>query len=427
VTIYSVGVQNANEDELRQIASHPPQKHVFIVDSFVHVGVMQFSSRQKPEFSLIEHFTKNDMMVAVDGMTQMGGGTKTGAAISAVSQLFDPARGGRPDLPQRLVVITDGEAQDNVKAPAEELRAKRVLVYAIGVMKANTTQLLEISGSAERMYAERDFDALKALERQLSLDLCDPERGQKILCFQAMKEEKRATTTDNYADLVFLIDQSGSISSNDYSIMKNFTIELVNSFKVGEDLVRVGLAQFSSDFQHEFYLNQFYQEKEVSAHIFNMTNKGGGTNIGLALDSITEYFEASSGCRRSSGISQNLVLITDGDSQDEVEQPADRLRALGIEMFAIGVGDVHDLQLLQITKDPRKMFTVQNFGSLDAIKQKVVDTICKSKPSTDQPGELQALSRATRGVTEEGREHFIITSPEVAHALLRPEQMSDAS
>lgn len=196
------------------------------------------------------------------------------------------------------------------------------------------------------------------------------------------------------ADLVFLVDQSGSISSNDYSIMKNFTIELVNSFKVGEDLVRVGLAQFSSDFQHEFYLNQFYQEAEVSTHIFNMRHKGGGTNIGLALDSISEYFEASNGCRRSLGISQNLVLITDGDSQDEVEQPADRLRALGIEMFAIGIGDVHDLQLLQITKDPRKMFTVQNFGSLDAIKQKVVDTICKSKPSTDQPGELQVQSEA---------------------------------
>lgn len=149
----------------------------FVGRNEVHIGVMQFSSSQKPEFSLIEHFTKNDMIVAVNGMTQMGGGTKTGAAISAVAQLFDPARGGRPDLPQRLVVITDGEAQDNVKAPAEALRAKSVLVYAIGVMKANTTQLLEISGSAERVYAERDFNALKDLERQLSLDLCDPERG----------------------------------------------------------------------------------------------------------------------------------------------------------------------------------------------------------------------------------------------------------
>lgn len=171
--------------------------------------------------------------------------------------------------------------------------------------------------------------------------------------------------------------------------MKNFTLGLVNSFKVSEDLVRVGLGKFSDKFQHEFYLNEFYKETEVTEHILKMSHEGGGTNIGLALDSIREYFEASRGSRRSLGISQNLVLITDGDSQDDVEQPADRLRKLGVEMFAIGVGDVHDLQLLQITRDPRKLFTVQNFGSLDAIKQKVVDTICNSELPLDPTGELR--------------------------------------
>ncbi|KAK5621476.1 hypothetical protein CRENBAI_005060 [Crenichthys baileyi] len=532
----------------------------FVGQNEVHVGVMQFSSAQRLEFPLNRYFTKKEMIAAIDGMNQIGGGTLTGGAISEVSQYFDPARGGRPDLPQRLVVITDGEAQDEVKAPAVALRARGVLVYAIGVEDANTTQLLEISGSPDRMYAEKDFDALKDLERQVSLELCDPEReckkteqadiiflvdgsmsitlskfrsmqkfmqsmvnqttvGKDLTRFgmilysnnpksiftlnqystrqevvkaiadlespfvdtytgQALKyslqffsaqhggraelqvpqilmvitdgdatdpfslaepslalrnkgvhvfsigveganmtqleimaghDKSKVFYVDNFkaletlyknitqvlcystkpvcekqqADLVFLVDQSGSINTDDYSVMKNFTIALVNSFKVSKDLVRVGLAQFSSSFQHEFYLNQFYQEKEVSSHIFNMRQVGGGTNIGLALDSIREYFEASRGSRRSSGISQNLILITDGDSQDDVEDPADRLRALGIEMFAIGIGDVHDLELLQITGDPRKLFTVQNFGSLDAIKQKVVDTICKSKPPLD--------------------------------------------
>ena len=79
---------------------------------------------------------------------------------------------------QRLVVITDGEAQDEVKGPAEALRAKGVVIYAIGVVDADTTQLLEISGSPDRMYAERDFDALKDLESQVALELCDPERGE---------------------------------------------------------------------------------------------------------------------------------------------------------------------------------------------------------------------------------------------------------
>ncbi len=194
------------------------------------------------------------------------------------------------------------------------------------------------------------------------------------------------------ADLVFLIDQSGSINSEDYVIMKKFTTELVTSFKVSEDLVRVGLAQFASTFQNEFYLNQFYNEQAVSKHILDMQQLGGGTNIGLALDSIRDYFEASRGSRRSAGISQNLVLITDGESQDDVEDAADRLRDLGIEVFAIGIGDVHDLELLQITGTPERLFTVQNFGSLEKIKQKVVDKICKSKPPRDPSGELKSVT-----------------------------------
>lgn len=191
------------------------------------------------------------------------------------------------------------------------------------------------------------------------------------------------------ADLVFLLDQSGSIDSADYTIMKQFTTDLVNSFKVSQDLVHVGLAQFSSIFQNEFYLNQFYNEEAVTKHIMDMVQLGGGTNIGLALDSISEYFEASRGSRRSAGISQNLVLITDGESQDDVEDAADRLRAQGIEVFAIGIGDVHDLELLQITGTPERLFTVQNFGNLENIKQKVVDTICKSRPPEDQSSEFK--------------------------------------
>lgn len=162
--------------------------------------------------------------------------------------------------------------------------------------------------------------------------------------------------------------------------MKNFTTELVNSFRVGEEFVRIGLAQFSDVFQHEFYLNEFYTEQAIGKHIGGLKQRRGGTKIGLALESILSHFEAVHGSRRSEKISQNLVLITDGDSQDDVEEAGYHLRQLGVEVFAIGIGNVHDLELLQITGTPKKLFTVQNFGSLENIKQKVFDTICKSKP-----------------------------------------------
>lgn len=144
----------------------------------VHIGVLQYSTEQKLEFPLVQVYTKEQLSAAVDAMWQMGGGTHTGEAIAVVSQYFDALNGGRPALRQSLVVITDGESQDEVKKPAEALRAKGVVVYAIGVVAANTSQLLEISGDPNRMYAGRDFDALKDLEKQMALELCGPERGQ---------------------------------------------------------------------------------------------------------------------------------------------------------------------------------------------------------------------------------------------------------
>ncbi|XP_030013917.1 collagen alpha-6(VI) chain isoform X2 [Sphaeramia orbicularis] len=617
VIVYAIGVKNADQDELREIAGDPkrtffvnnfdalkpikdniitdicssdackdiPGDLMFLVDSSgsiypedyqkmkdfmksvisksvvgrdeVHVGVLQFSTIQQLAFPLNQLYTKEDTSRAIDSMQQIGGGTHTGEAITFISQYFDAARGGRPNQRQTLVVITDGEAQDQVKGPAAALRAKGVVIYAIGVVDANTTQLLEISGAPERVYAERDFDALKDLESHVALEICDPNRdckktekadiiflvdgstsitlkkfrsmqkfmesmvnqttvgkdltrfgvilystdansiftlnqyttkrevlraiselkspfgdtytgkalaysldffnpehggraAQKIpqilmvitdgdatdrhnlevpsnalrdqgisvfsigveganltqLEIMAGQEKSRVFYVDNFdaletlyknitqvlcnstkpvcekqkADLVFLIDQSGSIAPTDYTIMKNFTTELLSSFQVSPDLVRVGLAQFSSTFQNEFYLNQLTTEQQVVQHILGMRQVGGGTNIGLALDSIREYFEASRGSRKSEGISQNLVLITDGESQDDVEDAADRLREMRIEVFAIGIGDVHDLELLQITGTPERLFTVQDFGSLERIKKKVVNTICKSKP-----------------------------------------------
>lgn len=183
------------------------------------------------------------------------------------------------------------------------------------------------------------------------------------------------------------MDQSGSINSTDYNIMKTFIVDLIKSFKVSKELVHIGLAQFSSTFQHQFYLNQFFSEEALIKQVVDLWNLGGGTNIGVALHSIREYFEAAHGSRRLEGISQNLVLITDGDSNDTVEEGALLLRNMGVEVFSIGVGNIHDLELLQIAGRPDRVFTVNNFGSLVKIKEKVVDTICKSKPIINGSGE----------------------------------------
>ena len=194
------------------------------------------------------------------------------------------------------------------------------------------------------------------------------------------------------ADLVLLIDQSRSISDADYSLMKNFTISLIRSFNVSQDLVRVGVAQFDSAPQHEFYLNRFATEAEVTKHILAMVQRNGQTHIGAALKFIKGYFQKSTGSRVGAGVSQNLVLMTDGKSADDVGPPAKVLRGMGIETFVIGIGDINQQQLKEIANNP---FTVENFSSLASIKTNVVKTICDSVPPGESPS-LVCLLRQTK-------------------------------
>ncbi|XP_030225221.1 collagen alpha-6(VI) chain isoform X3 [Gadus morhua] len=611
VIIYAIGVKSAEEEELNEISGSPkktflvnnfdalkpikddiitdmcsldacrdiPGDLLFLIDSsgsirsdeyqkmkdfmkamvgksqvgqeMVHVGVMQFSTIQKLEFQLNNFYDKGDMWKNIDDMQQLGGGTHTGQALNEVSLYFDLASGGRPGIRQNLIVITDGESQDQVKGPAEVLRQKGVTIFSIGVVNANTTQLLEISGSEEFVFTKRDFDALKDLESELALRLCEREckktevadiiflvdgstsitdqkfknmqkfmesivnetsvgvnmtrfgvilysseaksnftlkeyssKRQVLKAIQALEspngdtytgkalaytlqyfEEKyggrraskvpqilmvitdgdatdpnnlkapsvalrekgisiysigvegankaeleivagepsRVFFVDNFealdtlyknishilcsdtipvckkekADLVLLVDTSESITDADYSTMKTFMTNLVGSFKISQDLVRVGVAQFSSQPKKEFYLNQFNTEEEVTKNILDMVQQKEGTMIGRALDFIKSYFKTSAGSRIKSSVSQNLVLLTDGESNDNVVQAAEVLREMGIEIFVIGIGAVNKLELKKITANSDRIFTVQDFGSLAKIKQKVVETICE--------------------------------------------------
>ena len=206
----------------------------------------------------------------------------------------------------------------------------------------------------------------------------------KCLCvFPVCKKEK--------ADLVLLVDTSESIKDADFSTMKTFMTDLIGSFKISQELVRVGVAQFSSHPKKEFYLNQFYTAEEVTKNILDMVQQKEGTMIGRALDFIKTYFQTSAGSRIKSDVSQNLVVMTDGESHDDVVQAAEVLRGMGIEIFVIGIGAVNKLELKKITADANLIFTVQNFGSLAKIKQKVVDTICEPSPPLEQSGENTSM------------------------------------
>ncbi len=65
------------------------------------------------------------------------------------------------------------------------------------------------------------------------------------------------------ADIYFLLDESGSISYDEFDDMKNFTKKWLESFEVGNNHVRFGLVKFASSATTVFRLHDFNTKADI--------------------------------------------------------------------------------------------------------------------------------------------------------------------
>lgn len=136
------------------------------------VGVVQFSDYNKEEFQLNTFFTHEEIYAAIDRMSPINRNTLTGSALTFVNEYFDLSKGGRPQVRKFLILLTDGQAQDEVGGPAVALRNKSVTIFSVGVYGANRAQLEEISGDGSLVFHVENFDHLKAIESKLIFRVC---------------------------------------------------------------------------------------------------------------------------------------------------------------------------------------------------------------------------------------------------------------
>nr|XP_042137484.1 collagen alpha-6(VI) chain isoform X1 [Peromyscus maniculatus bairdii] len=333
----------------------------------VRFGALKYADDPEVLFYLDELGTKWEVISVLQNDQPMGGNTYTAEALAFSDHMFTEARGSRlhKGVPQVLIVITDGESHDAEKlnATAKALRDKGILVLAVGIAGANSWELLAMAGSSDKYYFVETFGGLKGIFSDVSASVCN---SSKVDC----DIEK--------VDLVFLMDGSNSIHPNDFQKMKEFLASVVQDFDVSLNRVRIGVAQFSDSYRSEFLLGTFTGEKEISTQIESIQQIFGYTHIGEALRKVRHYFLPDTGSRINAGTPQVLLVLTDGQSQDEVAQAAEELRHKGVDIYSVGIGDVDDQQLIQITGTAEKKLTVHNFDELKKVKKRIVRNICTS-------------------------------------------------
>lgn len=333
----------------------------------VRFGALKYADDPEVLFYLDNLDTKWEVISVLQNDQPMGGNTYTAEALGFSDHMFTESRGSRlhKGVPQVLIVITDGESHDadKLNATAKALRDKGILVLAVGIAGANPVELLAMAGSSDKYFFVETFGGLKGIFSDVSASVCNTS---KVDC----EIEK--------VDLVFLMDGSNSIHPDDFRKMKEFLASVIQDFDISNNRVRIGAAQFSHTYRPEFPLGRFISKKEISFQIENIKQIFGYTHIGAALRQVGHYFRPDMGSRIHTGTPQVLLVLTDGQSQDEVAQAAEELRHKGIDIYSVGIGDVDDQQLVQITGTADKKLTVHNFDELKKVKKRIVRNICTS-------------------------------------------------
>ena len=125
-------------------------------------------------------------------------------------------------------------------------------------------------------------------------------------------------------DLVFLLDESGSVGAANFQNSLDFVQRLIRSFPDenlrGENGTRFGLSTFSNSYSTKFYLYSNTNQLGYSSEITSVRYSGGGTKLGFALGRVlTDQFSERRGLRpKADGLPRILVVLTDGRSSDNV-------------------------------------------------------------------------------------------------------------
>ena len=126
-----------------------------------------------------------------------------------------------------------------------------------------------------------------------------------------------ADLTECEVDVIFVLDESQSVSSLNFQLMKSFLLSLVRQLDINSGNTRVGLASVSSTVATDFDLNDHTTTANVEAAINAVTYASGfRTQMHLALEHVrTTMLTATAGDRADV---RNVVLVaSDGGWSDQ--------------------------------------------------------------------------------------------------------------
>ncbi|XP_046844438.1 uncharacterized protein LOC124438363 isoform X2 [Xenia sp. Carnegie-2017] len=182
-------------------------------------------------------------------------------------------------------------------------------------------------------------------------------------------------------DLGFILDSSGSVGQSNFRRMKNFVKDLTNFYNIGVHETRVSVLTFASSSRINIRFDQFSNKRFFDAAVDNIYYTDGSTYTASALYLAYNKMYTSAYGARSAEFKKVLVILTDGQSEGNVNNPTRLLKNSGIVIFSVGIGlSINKQELEDMASDPPEEHVVMlnSFTQLSKLSSKLSSRTCNA-------------------------------------------------
>ncbi|XP_063048390.1 vitrin isoform X2 [Engraulis encrasicolus] len=339
------------------------------------MGIIQYGDDPVTEFSLRAYSSSRELKPAVDKITQKGGQSNVGKALSYINKhYFSDANGNRGGAPNVAVVLVDGWPTDKVEEASRLARESGINIFFVtiegpdenekeNVVEPNFVDKAVCRTNGYYSMSVPSWFGLRKAVQPLVKRVCDTDR---LMC---------SKTCLNANDIAFVIDGSSSVGTGNFRTVLQFVANVTREFEISDTDTRVGAVQYTYEQRLEFAFGQYNAKSELLNAIKRINYWSGGTSTGAAITYAAEQLFSKSKPNKR----KIMIVITDGRSYDDVRAPALAVHRKGVIAYSIGIAWAAQDELEYIATDPDKehSFFVDEFDNLYKFVPKIIQNICQ--------------------------------------------------
>ncbi|XP_052800221.1 von Willebrand factor A domain-containing protein 2-like [Mya arenaria] len=184
--------------------------------------------------------------------------------------------------------------------------------------------------------------------------------------------------SDKKADIVFLIDGSGSMTLKGFEETKSFIEKFISLFNIGPSKTQVGVMVFGSSAVIQFNLNKYNSADGVKNGLRDIEYPRANTDVAAEALRLAKSSMFTPGGGNRAGAEKVVILMTDGYSQtsDDNLVAAGELKAAEITIYTAGLDGANREEMESIASGKDYYFSVKDYDAFDNLRDLLAITTC---------------------------------------------------